>query len=192
MVRRFALPIALSFVFVTAGMIGCSDDTPPKPRVTFDSFIEPGTHTTKDCPENNRWFQIGLFGNPNAGQPVTPIDDGASDQQGTASVSCSVRETGDSFDVRATAYLSGATGGSVTIIGLFKATGDQTGIAVSMTKEGRTYTQADCVAKYDTQIGQGVAPGRVWASIICADAEAESLQRICKTSAQFRFENCGQ
>jgi hypothetical protein len=195
------LTVALVTGIVTAG---CSDDPQATPRVTFESDVTPGTNSPKDCPETNTWFTIGDFGNPGLGrvdpadpnseliEPVRPVEDGASDQQGTVSISCSVTESGDGFEVRATAQLTGATGGSVTITGLLKATGDQSPVSLALTKNGRTYSASDCVVRYDTQVGHGIAAGRVWGSITCAKAEERTAQRTCQTHAQFRFENCAQ
>lgn len=184
---------------------GCADEPQATPRVTFESQVIPGNHTQADCPgRTGAWLEIGSFGNPALGRkdpanpeselidPVRPIDDGASDQQGTVSISCSVTEKGDGFDVRATATLTGATGGAVTITGLFRPAGDQTDITMALTKRGETFSSSKCVARYDTQLGHAVAAGRVWATIDCNDAEFPSAQQICKSSAQFRFENCSQ
>lgn len=206
-----SLSVALVTVAVSTGASGCADEQQSTPRVTFDSDVTPGTHAGKknqtggaECPQTGTWFTIGSFGNPARGrvdpsnpeseliEPVRPVDDGGDDQQGKVSVSCSVVESGDSFDVKAHAELTGATGGSVTITGTFKATGEQQNIFVALTRKGETFSARDCVARYDTQLGHAVAAGRVWADVECANAEAPTAQQICKSHAQFRFENCSQ
>jgi hypothetical protein len=183
---------------------GCSEEQQATPRVTFDSQITPGTHSSKECGKTGTWFQIGSFGNPALGRkdpanpeselvdPVRPVDDGASDQQGTVSISCSVTPSGDGFNVRAAAQLTGATGGAVTITGFLRPSGEQQDITMALTKRGETYADAKCVVRYDTQVGHAIAAGRVWAEIECANAEYVSAQQICKSAAQFRFENCSQ
>jgi hypothetical protein len=194
--------LALATGIVSAG---CSDEPQATPRVTFESQVVPGAHTQQECPgRTGAWLEIGSFGNPALGRvdpanpesdlldPVRPVDDGASDQQGTVTISCSVTEKGDGFDVRATAQLTGATGGAVTITGLFRPTGDQPDITVSLTKRGETFSSSKCIARFETQLGHAVAAGRVWANVECPDAEFASAQQICKSSAQFRFENCTQ
>jgi hypothetical protein len=182
----------------------CSEDVQATPRVTFSSEVLPGTHTAKECGKTGPWLEIGSFGNPALGRkvptdpesplidPVRPVDDGAADQQGTVSVTCSVTEKGDGFDVRASAQLTGATGGSVTIAGLFRPSGDQPDISVALTRRGETFSDTKCVARFDTLAQQGVAAGRVWANVECPNAEYPSAQQICKSTAEFRFENCAQ
>ena len=183
---------------------GCSDEQQATPRVTFESTVTPGTHSSKECGKTGTWFTIGSFGNPALGrkvpanpesellEPVRPVDDGASDQQGNVTISCSVTEKGDGFEVRAQTQLTGATGGAVTITGLFRPTGDQQDITVNLTKGGETFASSKCVARFDTVLGHGVAAGRVWAQVECADAENSKAQQICESTAQFRFENCSQ
>jgi hypothetical protein len=120
------------------------------------------------------------------------VEDGASEQQGTVAITCSVTEKGDGFDVRASAQLTGATGGYVTISGLFRPSGDQPDITVYLTKRGEAFSDSKCVARFDTLAGHGVASGRVWANVECPNAANPSAQQICKSTAQFRFENCAQ
>lgn len=211
MFRRHHLFASLSFVSLalitvalSAGATGCSTDQVSTPRVTFESEIQPGTHSAKDCGKTGTWFTIGSFGNPKLGRrdpanpesdlisPVVPVDDGADDQQGKASVSCSVVGAGDGFDVAVHAELTGATGGAMTITGHFTAAGDQPNITATFTKQGETFTARDCVARYDTMEGHAVAGGRIWAEVDCANAQQMIAQQTCKSHAQFRFENCTQ
>jgi hypothetical protein len=181
---------------------GCSSDSKATPRVTLDTQIALGSHTTVDCPDtaNGTWFQVGSFGNPAAGtnpdgtptQPVVPVDDGGSFGQGTATVTCAVTAEGTGFHVSATVSLSGATGGAFRIDGHFEANGDQGNIDTSMTAQGRgTYNQKDCVVRY-AQPGETVAAGRVWGDIDCPNGTQSSTQRICHMQGEFRFENCAQ
>jgi hypothetical protein len=191
-------------LFIGVVSVGCSDPAQATPRVTFDSTVFPGKHKASECGKTGTWFTIGSFGNPALGRkdptnpdsplvdPVRPIDDGAADQQGSASISCSVTADGDGFQVKAHAELTGATGGAVTIVGRMTPTGDQTGISVALTKRGETFTDPNCTARFDTTAGQAVAAGRVWATVECLDAKFESAQLACESKAQFRFENCSQ
>lgn len=203
--HSFAARGICSLTFVSGVVAaGCSEPQQAIPRVTFDSQLTLGTHSSRECGKTGAWFQIGSFGNPALGRkdpqnpeselidPVRPVEQGAADQQGNVSISCSVTPSGEGFDVRATAQLTGATGGSVTIAGLFGPTGEQQGVLMALTKRGETYSDAKCVARYDTQAGHGIAAGRVWAEIECANAEYATAQQICKSTAQFRFENCTQ
>ncbi len=172
---------------------GCSDDDPKPARVIFESTISPGSNPPAECPESGVWFSIGTFGAPPA-VPAKPIEDGAPEQQGTAAVTCQVSPAGDGFTVRATAKLTGATGGSFTLNGSnVKEQGEQTNISAIFSKVGRTgaYNASNCVVKYETA-SQGIAAGRVWGNLTCAQAVASQEQRTCQAVAQFRFENCAQ
>jgi hypothetical protein len=206
MFRRQHLLVSLSVALVTSiVVIGCKNDTQATPRVTFDSSIGPGSHSAAECTQKGTWFSIGSFGNPALGRenpddpesplkdPVRPVDDGASDQQGTVSVSCSVVEAGDGFDIALHAELNGATGGAMTVTGHVLRGADSPNISAAMTRKGETYSGANnCTIKFSTAPGHAVAGGRIWASLDCPDAEAPSQQRICATKAEMRFENCTQ
>jgi hypothetical protein len=174
---------------------GCSDPEPATPRVTFDSNIAPGPNPSTACTESGTWFTIGDFGAPPQ-TPVRPIEDGQPDQQGQVTVTCSVTPTGDGFNVRATAALSGATGGTFLIEGLFREQGEQTGIRTTISKAGRSgaYRSDECIVRYTTEF-QGVAAGRVWGELDCPQATPTSASTediTCQVKAQFRFENCIQ
>jgi hypothetical protein len=161
--------------------------------------VTPGSHSSKDCKKSGVWFTIGSFGDPGAGKnaegkpidPARPIKTGESDQQGTVSLSCSVRNEASGFRVVAQGTLSGATGGSFTISGLFRASGDNPGVSMSLSRLDGTYKQNDCVATYTTG-DQTVDKGRAWATVTCPNAEDASAQSICEAVATFRVENCEQ
>jgi hypothetical protein len=192
MIRQHALAAVVAAVaLVSLSATGCSEDTKATPRMTFTSTVSPGTHKSAECPETGTWFSIGDFGAPTSGIPVRPVDSGSSEQQGTASLTCSVKPEGGGFRVVGLAQLSGATGGSFSVSGLFNPSGDQSGISVSLTRSGSTYKQSDCTATYPDP-AQTVAAGRVWATISCPNAENASAQRVCEAVATFRFENCDQ
>jgi hypothetical protein len=206
MFRRHHLFASLSVALVTAVCIassGCSDPEQATPRVIFTSEIAGGSHPASECGKSGLSLEIGSFGNPGLGRtsddpdapfidPARPIDDGSQDQQGSVLLNCSVTAAGDGFDVKAHAELSGAGGGAVTISGHFGPGGDQPNIAMSLSQGGEGYNDTNCTATYDVAAGQGVAPGRVWATIDCPNAENASALRTCESKAQFRFENCAQ
>lgn len=191
--------VGLATLLLPVLVPACSSDSKANPRVTFESSISPAGHSAADCPETGVWLKIGSFGNPAAGNgpdgkpldPVHPVDNGGEDQQGTATVTCSVTPEGDGFHVAATAELSGATGGAFRIEGHMTAQGNQTNLDMSISAQGRTYNQKDCTATYDQQL-QTTAGGRVWADFNCPNVENTALQRTCGITGQFRFENCGQ
>jgi hypothetical protein len=206
MFRRQHLLVCSTVALVALAFAGgCKETIQATPRITFDSSISPGKHKSTECTQTGPWFSIGSFGNPALGHenpddpasplkdPVRPVEDGAADQQGSASVSCSVTEAGDGFDLALHAELTGATGGAMTLTGHVLRAVDSPNISLALTRKGETYNGAgNCNVTFNTAVGHAVAAGRIWAVIECPDAEAPSLQRICATRAEFRFENCTQ
>jgi hypothetical protein len=190
--RHHVLAVAAaSLAIASVSMTGCSSDTKATPRMTFISQVSPGSHPSSECPETGTWFSVGDFGAPSSGIAVRPVDSGSSEQQGTASLTCSVKASGGGFQVAGLLTLTGATGGSFSVTGLFNPSGDQSNISVSLTRQGSTYKQNDCVATYPDP-NQTVAAGRVWATVSCPNADNASAQRTCEALATFRFENCDQ
>ena len=87
-----------------------ADTSRAVPQAIFDGRLEKGADD--DCPDTGPLFAVGTFGSPSTESPATPIKDGESFAQGTASVTCSVTPAGsDDFDLSAAIALSGATGG---------------------------------------------------------------------------------
>jgi hypothetical protein len=205
MFRRQHLLVSLSVALLTAAFTsGCGTDVQATPRVTFDSSITPGTHSSTECTQTGSWFTIGSFGNPALGRenpddpnsplkdPVRPVEDGGDDQQGKAAVSCSVVASGDGFDVRLSAELTGATGGAMTMSGHVLRGVDSPNITLRLSRQGETYAATNCVMSFPVADPEPVAAGRIWGTVTCADAEAPAAQRVCTTTAQLRFENCAQ
>ena len=168
------------------GGLGPADGPRATPRVIFQSDIAPGAGGATACGQSGAFFTIGSF------SPAAPVEDGAADQGGSVAVSCSVAASAAGFNVTATAQLTGASGGAVTITGIFDANGPSSGVAMSVTRKGETFSDTRCTARYDAAVGQAIAAGRVWATIECANAERPSAQQTCTTRAQMRFENCSQ
>jgi hypothetical protein len=205
MIRKRAIAVFVAFPLALATTPGCSDDNKATPQVIVtDATITHGSHTSAECHEDGPLFvngAIGDMGNPSATPPTaaTPVADGQPFGQGTVSVACSVTAAGaDSFNVTASVLLSGATGGLLRIDGVFKTTGDQTGIHAQFANDQtkNTYDEGDhnCTVRYTTPF-QGVAAGRVWGDITCPNANITTAQAtpvVCQASAEFRFENCEQ
>jgi hypothetical protein len=201
--RHHLFAIASVASVISASSAGCSDPAQATPRVTFDSQVTAGSHPQAGCGKTGTWFTIGSFGNPQLGHmnddpnmplidPVRPIDDGGSDQQGTVSISCSVTASGDGFEVKATAQLTGATGGSVSMFGHVVPNADSPNVTVNLTKAGETFKSTACVVHFDPMVGQAVAAGRIWGTADCADASNDVSQQLCTSHIQIRLENCGQ
>jgi len=187
-------------------VLGCGEDEKATPQVVFDGTLAQTTEPLdtaggeKNCGESGTIFTIGEFGNPGYDPPVQskPKKDGESDQQGTVSVSCSVKPAGtDEFDVSVSTSLTGATGGTFTMANAkIKATGESTGVSAVFSKRSGAsiaYQQNDgkCIVRFTTPF-QGVAAGRVWGEIECPKATNDTAQVACRATAQFRFENCEQ
>lgn len=187
------LTAALAAAAVSAP--GCSDPEPATPRVTLETELRVGSNSSKTCPNTGPLFTIGDFGNPVAEPKVDPkpIEDGQSDQQGRASVVCSVVASGNgAFQVRASAQLTGATGGLFKIEGTFRPEGEQTGIKVTLSKQPfGVFDASDCKVTYVGPF-QGVAAGRVWGQLDCPTAERSDTGAVCQALAQFKLENCAQ
>ncbi len=204
MFRRHHLFAIVSVALVTsAASLGCSDPAQATPRVTFESEVTAGTHPSAGCGKSGPWFSIGSFGTPSIHtdpndpasplvDPVRPVDDGAADQQGTVTLSCSVKAGGDGFDISAVAQLSGATGGAVTIIGHVVAAGDSPGVTVNLSKADESFKSGACTVHYDVGAGQAVAAGRFWGTIDCADTMNDRSSQLCSSHVQIRLENCAQ
>jgi hypothetical protein len=187
--------LAAALAVMALGAPGCSDPAPATPRVTLDTELRVGTNTSQTCPQTGPLFTIGSFGNPVASppEPVTPVEDGQSHQQGKAQVVCAVVASGNgAFDVKASAQLTGATGGLFRIEGSFRPEGEQTGVRVTLSKQPFGVFEAkDCKVRYEGDF-QGVAAGRVWGTLDCADASRQDTGSACQALAQFKFENCAQ
>ena len=190
--RHHALSALTVVAFVGVSTVGCSEDEQATPKVTFTSEITSGSHPSADCRETGPGLNIGSFGNVSTGEKVQPVDDGGSFGQGNASVTCSVTGSGDGFNVKATATLTGAQGGSVTIEGFFRPTGDNPDIAMTFSAFNKaTYTTRKCTVKYTEQL-QTTAAGRVWGVFDCPEVRNDQQQRVCAATGQLRFENCAQ
>ena len=198
MIRRHAIAVLVAFPLALATTPGCSSDNKATPQVIFDGHILHGSHTSQDCHEDGPIFTVGDFGNASATPPVpaNPIPDGQPFSQGTASVACSVVASGaDQFNVTASVLLSGVPGGLFRVDGVFKTTGEQTGIhaqfANNLSKNSYDELDHACTVRYSTAF-QGVAAGRVWGTITCPNVENSGAQTKCEADAEFRFENCEQ
>lgn len=190
--RQHAL--AAGSVLVALTGFACKDKVDATPRVVFESTLDPGTRSATQCGQNGTFFSVGSFGAPGDDeQPPAPVESGATAQQGSVSLSCSVIPEGDGFQLAAFLTLTGATGGAFRVQGHFTASGDQPNISVSLTRGGQTYTQNDCKAQY-TLPNQTTAAGRSCANIVCPNAGNNSgtTEQLCEAKAQFRFENCSQ
>ncbi len=198
--RRFLLgSLFLSFAAATLSTVGgCSSKSPATPNAYIDSTIFSSADLGSEA--------CGINGGPwiDVGTSDTPADDGSSQSGYNVSVSCSVTANNDgSFQVNALATDGNA--GSVSVVGKFTTSGMQTGIHGSFTRGGgeeADFTSSDCSVSYTMSDGMGVAAGRVWGFITCADVtdpstsevgpDGGAISRTCAASATFKFQNCSQ
>ena len=149
-----------------------------------------------------------IVGSPTAPVPTT-VADGDTQAGAPVHVSCSVKASGDGFDVAASATVDGLNGGALTFSGHVTTMGG-TGLAGSFNNaENGTFAQASaqaigCTITYtgDPQPAMpAVAPGRIWGHIDCEDASRSNevvsspngmlIPRTSDGFADFLFENCG-
>ncbi len=143
---------------------------PPIAQVIVASRISPGVNGPAACAvADQSWVAIGAYGvGGGAHRPVRNGDNEAGDR---VDVSCSVIPGADgSYRLRAEATRANA--GSVRISGIFRPeNAPQTGITVTFERPDLgTFTQADCVARYDVNPAAGIASGRAWFGVKCAHA----------------------
>lgn len=197
------LLVSSALAGLSATAIACSSNSTPAARVYIDSQLSNATGLAGACGITDPVF-VGI------GTSHQPADDNSSQDNGTVSVSCSVTSNPDgTFNVTASAVVTGASGGSLTITttpghGLSKD-GQQTNVHASFQKTGQRFQSDNCTVTYDDQDGVrvGVAAGRVGGTLECATVENPdqqvpnpngmgSIQRTCHARATFRFENCTQ
>ncbi|MBL8613263.1 MAG: hypothetical protein JNL38_38335 [Myxococcales bacterium] len=175
----------------------CSDPVSPPPRVIMESSVISGSHG-KECQISSvQWLTIGGFGNPAAGTPARPVEDGQAEGAGTVKATCKVVKSGSNYDVIAEAQLTGAEGGTISIVGTFseKAPADQPVVnirGVFQRGDFGKFEQKDCTVDYSISPIAGVAPGRVWAKMKCPNLFRQDQNQTCEGETTFRFENCQQ
>jgi hypothetical protein len=162
--------------------------------VALASSLTLGGNQATECNDVGAVFAIGRLG---ADNPVR-VRNGEPWEQGVVSAECAVIPNGDKFEVSARVNLSGATGGTFFLQGLFGTSYDQTNVTSSLARsQGNPYQQSDCTVKLKMQKVNGadfpaVSAGRVWGDITCPKAVVESNQKICEARTEFRLENCVQ
>lgn len=149
----------------------------PEPSPTAQAILA-GALEGETCPDVGPLFAVGGFA------PPSPVKDGEATGDATANVTCSVTPNGSAFTVSGDVTLSGPNGGDFRVAGTFQPSGETTGVhaTISLRKTGNSYDETACTVRYATG-SQGVGQGRVWAEIECPGT-------TCRTTAQFRFENC--
>jgi hypothetical protein len=175
---------------------GCSSNSPATPNAYIESTLSASADLGSEA--------CGINGGPwlEVGAENSPADDGSSQSGFNVSVSCSVTANSDgSFQVNALA--TDGNSGSVGVVGKFTTSGMQTGIHASFSRgDTGSFTSSDCDVSYTDADGMGVAAGRVWGYITCADVmdpgtsevgpDGGAVSRTCAAAATFKFQNCSQ
>jgi hypothetical protein len=195
-----ALTCAAVAIVIASVAPGCSDPEPATPQVIIESeALSPGgSDGSQKCQVTGSWLNIGTFADiTDAGTDPKPkpVPNGSTEPTGKVDISCKVEPKGDGFDVALSATISGADGGTITIVGQMKPNKQekQTGIRVTFSKRDRgSFIQPDCEVDYNVNRDAGIAAGRVWGEVRCGAAKDDNLDRTCAFRAQFRFENCSQ
>jgi hypothetical protein len=168
---------------------GCSDDTPATPQAAVTSTIRPGSGGAQACSTNQSVYWA--IGNGSGGD--IPVKDGDTMNGANVGVQCKVSGNDQAgYDVAATAALAGK--GSIAIHGHFTSVHTtQTSISATFNDSSGlgSFVQSDCTATYEGD-NQGVAGGRIWATLTCPSASDTSKNKVCEGDSVFRFENCSQ
>jgi hypothetical protein len=205
MMRKLGRAVVVAVVGASVFAVACSDTTPPAPRAAITSQIGPGPSSPAiDCNLNTQ--PVIIMGDPDNSQSV---DNGS---YGVNSVDCTVAQSGTKYAVAA--HLSVKSKGSVTIQGNFQpldktkpapqqANTDPLTVVWVLADTG-TFRQTDCTAWYTADLVspntnttlnpyQGVATGRVWATVFCPRATFvgdQTVHKACQAVGEFKLENC--
>jgi hypothetical protein len=143
---------------------------PAIPRIIVASSIKAGANGPEVCAvADQSWLAIGAYGA--GGNPPRPVDSGENEAGDRVNVSCVITPDVDgSYRVSAEAFRAGV--GTISVGGSFRPeNAPQTGISVRFTRfDLGTFTQTDCVARYDVDPAAGIADGRAWFRVSCPRA----------------------
>ena len=177
------------------GQNGDDGGEPTTPDGFVSATVGTGTQSPL-CPLGSAmpWLTVG---EATTGKPMTVLsgNDGVT-------MTCSVRASGNGYDVSASVTATGRQGGSFTLVsppgtGAVTVSGGQ-GIQASFgsTAASATYQQSACVVSF-TYLGSpvpdspSVFPGRIWGHLSCPSATTAPNTTTCDAEADFLFEECG-
>jgi hypothetical protein len=176
------------------GTNGGDGSEPTTPDGFVSATVGTGTQSAL-CPVGSTmpWVTVG---EATTGKPATVLsgNDGVT-------MTCSVRTSGNGYDVSVSVTATGSQGGSFTLVsppgmGAVTVSGGQ-GIQASFgsTPGSATYHESDCVLSF-TYLGApipdspSVFPGRIWGHLSCPAAQTASNATTCDAEADFLFETC--
>ncbi len=206
--RNLLKAVTLSLFGAGIFAVACSDAVPPAPRAAVNSLLGQGP----SAPQSDCQLATGpviIMGDPEI--PGQSVDNGSFGN--INGVDCTVAQSGVAYNV--VAHLSVHAKGSITISGTFQPidktkpapqqanTTPITAVWVEADLSG-SFRQTDCTAWYTNDLtspststtlqgNQGVAVGRVWATVFCPRAlfvGDQSVHKACQAAAEFKLENC--
>jgi hypothetical protein len=191
-------------VLVCAAVGACSNST-AVPRTflsaTFKAFYDPMHNNQNTCKQRNGGEVLGIG---TASSDPMRVSDGQQDRgMDIVQVQCSV--TG-SYEVRASAYRPGASGGNLSISGHVDVSAGGQNITAELDLSGYTFQASDCNISFTYQnsaVPQNppIAKGRIWGHLTCNKMidgsgqlamlmDGAQVHEACGLEADFIFENC--
>jgi hypothetical protein len=201
MTFRVCPPLVASAIVFCAFASACSGSS-AAPQAFVEAQLASGA-TNGNCNLAGGAPLLQIGGVPDggaAGSAVQRVHSG-----GANVVTCSVKGTGNNqFAVDAEVDQNSqviGVGGSLRITGTVSQSGGSN-IAVTLNTGGTTYKESDCSISFSGfQVSLGLPPappnvaaGRIWGTAYCpnAAATANGAQTVCRATADFVFENCGE
>jgi hypothetical protein len=183
---------------VALGALGCSDPVPPPAQGAFIAQVRSvspapqgkscpsGTSFTYDVPEVPADKPLEVL---SGSTYVHRIIDGESN----ASVSCTVKGNGGSFEGRLAAQGKSLEISSGTLDATLKGTARITLVNGAKLSGALSSPSANCTIDASKAGGTNfqVAPGHIWASFSCPSVEQQP-STYCGASGTFVLENCSQ
>ena len=206
MARKFSCTGALGLFGLVAA---CSDPVPPAGQGAASLYLTTTSAVVgANCTPGVHWVNVPFA--KAGGQQTSATAKGAVavDGEGEMGVTCSVRASGNSFEVSASlrSPASDPQGMRVnpTLVSLRTTIADgQAGapgsLSIQDAKTGTEYDSTECTFSV-THVGAndqlGVAPGRFWASVSCPsfkDPSNPDMKAVCQIAPGYIVvENCAQ
>lgn len=152
---------------------------PAIPRVIVTSSITSGANGPEVCTvPDQSWLAIGTYGGGGGGGSAARAVNSGEDEAGDrVDASCSVVPEGDgSYRMQGT--VTRARAGTLRVVGVFRPeNAPQKGITVELIRPDLgTFTQTDCVARYDVNPAAGITDGRAWFRVSCPHVKSPATR----------------
>lgn len=186
----------LAWPLTTAAFVVACSSEPAIPQAALTSKLEVTNNApsgSERCPLNGDWVNVGKF--KSIGQESTSlVVDGGNQDGFNVSVDCLVIDRGGKFEVSLKGEVRGTEGGVVRIDGEFTPEGEQTNINATFRRgDYGQFSSDQCKVVYQDVNGKpGIDPGRIWGTLICDNVTNLEKNQVCRSTVQFRFENCAQ